>query len=563
MKKFTLLLVSVLTAFNASAQTSVKAPALSQPMARQRTVSFRQAIGEVSSLLTSNRTPAAKAPETGAPISETPDGVLFDNMYVTSNDYGLGFGSIYARNVDGGVGAVVEGSDGNIWIKAPISEAYVWMLGTPWMKAEKAGGDTIVMHTPQLYAIDAGDPYYAYRMTTSEDGTTFVKDTESTDIRFTWRNDTLTQVDDCLVGLGDADGNWFYMGDYNLQYTVNPDHVAQLPEGLYETTMKFIYNDKVSDPSSTKTKTVSCFFNADEANSNKTFEAYFGNFEKNLPDGYAKALMNTTDGTITFQNGQYLGIDVEYNSHIYLRTADARIDNASDGSEFFNFDPTNELTFIGNNENDTLKAEYPASLVVNCGRNVFYTVNEYVAPRLVEQVENPATPSDPLFTDGDLLTNSNWVRINFSIPLTATDGSELNEQKVFYNIYLDDAVYTLTPTLYGGLTADMTDIPYGFSDTKNYDIIVSGDKHQVYIFAPQNYSKIGVQTIYRGGNEEHKSNIVYVTMPNTSGIETINGSGQNEVKDMFDVSGRRISTPVKGINIIRKADGTVSKVLVK
>lgn len=98
------------------------------------------------------------------PIMDTPEGTLYDNMYASSSAYGLGWGEVYTQNVDGGIGKVVEGTDGNLYIYNPISQGYIWFSILPWIKAEPAGDGKFVVKLPQLYILDAGDPYYAYCM---------------------------------------------------------------------------------------------------------------------------------------------------------------------------------------------------------------------------------------------------------------------------------------------------------------------------------------------------------------------------------------------------------------
>ena len=60
------------------------------------------------------------------PIMDAPEGTLHDNMYASSYAYGLGWGDVYIQNVDGGIGKVVEGTDGNLYIYNPISQGYIW-----------------------------------------------------------------------------------------------------------------------------------------------------------------------------------------------------------------------------------------------------------------------------------------------------------------------------------------------------------------------------------------------------------------------------------------------------
>ena len=65
----------------------------------------------------------------------------------------------------------------------------------------------------------------------------------------------------------------------------------------------------------------------------------------------------------------------------------------------------------------------------------------------------------------------------------------------------------LTPDLYKYLEANTTEIPYGFSE--DYDI------YQDMLYLNQSeeevltWLRLGLQTIYRGGGEENKSNIVW------------------------------------------------------
>lgn len=49
----------------------------------------------------------------------------------------------------------------------------------------------------------------------------------------------------------------------------------------------------------------------------------------------------------------------------------------------------------------------------------------------------------------------------------------------------------------------------------------------------------------------------------TTGINTVNASGNSDVEAIYDINGNKLNDMQKGINIIRKADGTTIKVLKK
>ena len=72
-------------------------------------------------------------------------------------------------------------------------------------------------------------------------------------------------------------------------------------------------------------------------------------------------------------------------------------------------------------------------------------------------------------------------------------------------------------------------------------------------------------TIYVNSNDMKTSNTyTLVVNKNTSGIENIDAAGaDNAVEAIYNVNGQRVNELQKGINIVRKADGTTVKVLKK
>lgn len=497
-----------------------------------------------------------------------PAGTLFENMYVNSNSYGLGWGSIYRQVVDGGIGGVVEGNDGNIYVKGPISQAYVWMLGSPWIKCEKAKGDTIVMHTPQMYAIDAADTYYIQRLIPSEDNTTFVVDTTETDIHFIWKNDTLEQVDDCLAGLTDATGSWFYMGDYNIEYTVNPDQVATIPSQSVSQTVQMIYKSDPTDTTKTSTKDLEMYANPDydEDVDEGNPEIYLTNLESALLESPIKGTVEDLDedtAKLVIPGGQYLGIDETYNSHIYAVTANARIDSSSD-TPSFNYDLVPSITLkTFDEDSDTAKSVWPASLLINCGKNRLSIVSEYVVPVFAVKEYEAATPADPVFTADDVRHSTNFDLLHFTIPTVDVNGKDMNTNQLYYEIYLDDKPYTFTTDVFKGINHNMTEVPYNYADT-NYDISRDDNgRYTIFFYDHNDYDSIGIQSIYKAGGETNVSKIVYVTNP----VLGINGlhTDANASRPMayYDITGRRISSDARGLVIVRRADGTVNKVINK
>ena len=500
---------------------------------------------------------AAPARAEEEPIMEAPEGVLYDNMYATSFAYGLGWGDIYIQDVDGGIGKVVEGTDGNLYIYNPISQGYIWFSILPWIKAEPAGDGKFVVKLPQLYILDYGDPYYAYCMHYDEDEGMPVVEEEG-EIEFTWQDGVLTQLGDKFIGLCDVTADWFYMADQHIVYAPQTDEPITLNEDQYyiqSYTMTYL-----SDPTDL-TATKECI--VDVAIDGE--DIYIGNLNNNNPDAFIKGTL--VDGKATFPTRQYLGVDAYYNGHIYVLTGEAFVDTETYGTPVFNYNLNDEIVFNVDEEAQNIVAEWPASMITNVGPNTLLIISDYVAPCLEAFDEFPATPATPIFTDEDVTINqtSGWTVLHFTIPTVDVDGYKLNENKLYYNILLDDNIYTFDPETYIGFSSPMTDIPYKFEDNINFDIYISGNgRHTVYLYTTD-FEVVGVQSFYTAGGEVNRSEIASVIMPhNPSGLNEVATGAQVISTRYYDLAGRELATvPVSGIFLQRMEYSNGSSATIK
>ena len=478
------------------------------------------------------------------PIMDVPDGVLHDNMYASSFAYGLGWGDIYIQNVDGGIGKVVEGADGNLYIYNPISQGYIWFSILPWIKAEPAGDGKYVVKLPQLYIIDVGDPYYAYCMHyDEEEGMPVVE--EEGEIEFTWENGVLTQLGDKFIGLCDATADWFYMADQHIVYAPQTDEPITLTEDdMYIQSYTMTYLSDPTDLTKTKETIVSVAIDGQDI--------YMGNLNNNNPDAFIKGTL--VDGKATFPTRQYLGVDPYYNGHIYVLTGDAYVDTETYGSPVFNYNLNDEIVFNVDEDARHIVAEWPAAMITNVGPSTLSILSDYVAPGLVAFDEVPAVPADPNFTVEDITVNvtTGFTVLHFTIPTVDVDGNKLNENKLYYNILLDGEVFTFDPETYIGLSSAMTDIPYKFEDNINFDIYMSGNgRHTVYLYTTE-YDKVGVQSIYTAGDEVNRSQVVYVDNPSHTGINEMASGAQVVNTRYYDLTGRELpSAPDTGLYLQR------------
>ncbi len=478
------------------------------------------------------------------PIMDVPDGVLHDNMYASSFAYGLGWGDIYIQNVDGGIGKVVEGADGNLYIYNPISQGYIWFSILPWIKAEPAGDGKYVVKLPQLYIIDVGDPYYAYCMHYDEEKGMPVVEEEG-EIEFTWENGVLTQLGDKFIGLCDATADWFYMADQHIVYAPQTDEPITLTEDdMYIQSYTMTYLSDPTDLTKTKETIVSVAIDGQDI--------YMGNLNNNNPDAFIKGTL--VDGKATFPTRQYLGVDPYYNGHIYVLTGDAYVDTETYGSPVFNYNLNDEIVFNVDEDARHIVAEWPAAMITNVGPSTLSILSDYVAPGLVAFDEVPAVPADPIFTVEDITVNvtTGFTVLHFTIPTVDVDGNKLNENKLYYNILLDGEVFTFDPETYIGLSSAMTDVPYKFEDNINFDIYMNGNgRHTVYLYTTD-YDKVGVQSIYTAGDEVNRSEVVYVDNPSHTGINEMVSGAQVVNTRYYDLTGRELpSAPATGLYLQR------------
>jgi len=485
------------------------------------------------------------------PIMDVPEGTLYDNMYATSSAYGLGWGDIYTQEVDGGIGKVVEGTDGNLYIYSPISQGYIWFSILPWIKAEPTSDGKYVVKLPQLYILDYGDPYYAYCMHYDEDEDMPVVEEEG-EIEFTWENGVLTQLGDKFIGLCDATADWFYMADQHIVYSPQTDEAITMPEDMYIQSYTMTYLSNPSDLTATKECVVSVVIDGEDI--------YMGNLNNNNPDSYIKGTYK--DGKATFPTRQYLGVDAYYNGHIYVLTGDAYVDSETYSSPVFNYTLNDEIVFNVDEDARNIVAEWPAAMVTNVGPNTLLIINDYVAPALTAFDEVPAAPATPLFTDDDLTINSTagWSVLHFTIPTVDVDGNKLNENKLYYSIIVDNNTYIFEPETYIGLSEPMTVIPYKFEDNINFDIYMNNGRHTVYLYTTD-YTTVGVQSLYTAGGEENWSDIAAVANPNPTSITEVRDGAQVVSTSYYDLTGRELpSAPAKGLYLQRAtySDGTAT-----
>ena len=132
----------------------------------------------------------------------------------------------------------------------------------------------------------------------------------------------------------------------------------------------------------------------------------------------------------------------------------------------------------------------------------------------------------------------------------------MDPAKLSYQLFVDDdEPSTLYTDEYSGITENMDEIPYLFSDKKG---TIIEKAYGIYIYQ-SGFDRFGIQSIYRGGGEEHRSNIGYWYFNVPEGVETVADSKTEVPTAAFDLQGRRVTPNHKGLVVTRMSDGRVVK----
>jgi hypothetical protein len=99
-----------------------------------------------ANLISANSASATmKAPKKADIITDQPE----EHCWTTFTEWEIPimyyYGYLVAQHVDGAIGTLVEGTDGNLYMKSPFSQ----FPSTGWLTAEKGTGDTVVVKCPQ------------------------------------------------------------------------------------------------------------------------------------------------------------------------------------------------------------------------------------------------------------------------------------------------------------------------------------------------------------------------------------------------------------------------------
>lgn len=583
MRNFTYLLVSALLAGStAMAQglringTVVKKSTL-PTLAQARKAHVIQQARENSSFYSLSKAPIFKAmpqPVYGDSLITSPEGTAVNNMMRSDVSFYSYFGYLIESDSEAGLGSYVLGADGNIYLTNPLST-----LSTEGkLKLTKRNDSTYVAYLPQaIYSEESedGSTFYAYAnrlvAKTSDDGVFWYPDTLSDgtcndSIVFSYKDGELSQADQSqvygypyeMLGLTDATGSWYGYGSGNIAYKPLTETVTPIPADTTSATYKFTYNTVV-DSTGTEVPTTVL---KQVALSKNGKDIYLHDPANDDADLWIHGTISDDKKTISFPE-QFLGADSSISSYLWMKPGTATVEYSSSNGSYgysYEFADKDTLTFTYDAATGSFSLDAPEALIVNASKTRVYYSGAYVAPKYEPFTEVAATPANPKFDSYQAYSESNgYGAVQFEIPSTDVDGNILNTNKLSYNFFVDDPdePFEFSTDEYTALTENMTEVPYNFSDS--WDFYATGDQHTIYFYF-DGAEKFGLQSIYRGAGEEHKSDVVWLDIAAYTSVKGIVNNNTKVAKtEMFDITGRKVNSTYKGM-VIKKttfADGSV------
>lgn len=578
MSKFILPLISValLTAMSSTAQTNAQYRDFSEnpirPSVEQKTATEVR-INPISTSATSLMPPPTGSADD---IVSDPQGQKFENAIRSDVSLYSFMGLPRIQTGEALIGDFVIAENGNIWIK-PVSTYYA----PGYIELEKQDDGTYVAHTPQVfYDQDNYDGTHTLAWATrfvlkqTEDGANYYDAEENadgtfnTDMRFTYENGILKQVDQRvsdqglpleLLAMTDPEGKWAVWGSGCITIQPLPEDMkpVSLPEDKEEHPVVFGY--KKADP--TTGELTSLYQENVYVTSPSDPDAVYVKVPSTfITDVWVRGKIED-DRSWKFEK-QYLGTCPSANMHIWFTPATFEtVQYEQNGSQFYGLQLTQTDALVMKFDESRLayvsadSDDFEVNASPTCAD---YIIESFAVPSVHEYSNNVSNPADPSFTSLNPYTEINQFGVmSFFIPNYDVDGNFMNTDKMFYRVFInqdESEPFVLTPEEYASLTENMTDVPYKFNDI--FYITCYNNYHNLYFYR-SDVNWWGIQSVYKDGDVEKKSNVVW---HESVGVDKITTESEEGEAVWYDLHGRRVNNPERGI-FIKKTGNKVVKVV--
>lgn len=499
---------------------------------------------------------ASKAPrlaDANEGIVDQPEGQLFENLVYnySSSSFDWWTEQMISEDVKGGVISIVEGTDGNLYIKGLLPELYV--EEEYWVKAENTGGNTYVI-APQPAGTVFNYETEKYEMQNImlleieefESGSIWYHPAENPNITFTYEGEgrlysigevngdyemSPTKAIGIISESSDSEAAEHALWDYYSGLVWNVD-IAPCTDAINELPADAIAGELV----------IKSPYGAGPIPGVFTDDAVYFILNENSP-GWIKGTIE--NDKVIVPCGQYLGVDQANNRHVYLGTA-TYVESEIEGESVLDPTISESIIFQYDAEHKLIDGTGYMAIITN-GKPLttddLFDYNFYVTDPIIYEFQDVAAiPADPIINAWyDWLDWNGRSQVDFTLPLTDVDGNYISSDKLSYIAYADDELFTFTPDVYQ-IDEPMTEIPYNFSGT-DYEFGPSW-----FYFYTNPTKNFGIQSVYRGGGVENRSNIVWYSVQ-ADGISEINSTAFVVAETCYDAAGRLVKPDSRGFII--------------
>ena len=227
------------------------------------------------------------------------------------------------------------------------------------------------------------------------------------------------------------------------------------------------------------------------------------------PEGWIKGTI--ADGKATFAANQYMG----YIENYFYGKLDFY---------FLGYDVTDgvsAVTFAVDDEAGTLTATQQYVIIGSARNDLSNTYAIYAATQLRKVVEKAAKPATPSIVTATL--TGRYPMVELQVPTVDVTGDAMLVSKLSYQL-LSDIEHSIEPVVfkssdYESLEADMTELPWNFGD--DYDIFRGGERVYLNQQNLDQFNRVGVVSIYRGGGETHVSDTAWVDVKDFAEVAAV------------------------------------------
>ncbi|MCC8119368.1 MAG: hypothetical protein LIP09_11580 [Bacteroidales bacterium] len=399
-----------------------------------------------------------------------------------------------------------------------------------------------------------GSPLYLYAqmmdVTVSGADVTATVNAEATSIEFTVTDNGMVAniPSGQMLGVTYADGTWTNYGvtTMEVEKMVGVEKVSAPADAEFES-WQFVYSGDflIADGG----------ILADVAIVGD--ELYVKNFLEGMPEATFK--LKIEGDKALFESDQFMGGDPYMGTNIFLT---AGYGDIPEGAVFPWFYKRDSMELSYDAEAKTFKSEVGYGLFGNIGvrDEIYYYYLYYYANPILKPYDSevePAAPKAPIYVGMmEYMAEYGMGQIYFCLPCIDINDNFLATDHLYYNFLCNGCIYELYPDEYFGITEEIEDIPWLFTDDM-WEIYGEG-VYRYFTFKIASFDSIGIQQFYLTDDGERLYSDIMTIYPDgtsdvTSGAESLINENAAEVGvEYFDLQGRKIANPISGSIMIQR-----------